>query len=130
MFRDMGDSEGAEMEEMLLAAERYLRERLAGGLTLGWLAEVDGCAVAGGVIDVLPWIPGYLDPTPRRAYVHNLYTEPSFRRRGIARMLMQTMVAWCREQGFRSVALHASDQGRALYEAMDFVGTNEMRLAL
>jgi len=39
-------------------------------------------------------------------------------------------VAWCGRNGFRSVALHASEDGRALYEELGFSGTNEMRLRL
>jgi GNAT superfamily N-acetyltransferase len=60
----------------------------------------------------------------------NMFTEPTFRRRGLARMLMQTMIAWCREQGYKTVALHASDEGRPLYESLGFQPTNEMRLHL
>ena len=60
----------------------------------------------------------------------NMYTEPEFRRRGLARMLMEKMIAWCREQGYNTVSLHASDKGRPLYEALGFRPTNELRLAL
>jgi hypothetical protein len=40
------------------------------------------------------------------------------------------MIAWCREQGYKTVALHASDEGRPLYESLGFQPTNEMRLHL
>ena len=39
-------------------------------------------------------------------------------------------VAWCREQGYKTVSLHASEDGRHLYEALGFKPTNEMRLGL
>jgi hypothetical protein len=48
----------------------------------------------------------------------------------LARLLMQTMIAWCREQGYKTVALHTSDEGRPLHESLGFVPTNEMRLLL
>jgi len=38
------------------------------------------------------------------------------------------MLEWCREAGYKNVSLHASDEGRPLYESMGFVPTNEMRL--
>jgi hypothetical protein len=41
---------------------------------------------------------------------------------------MVTILGWLREQGFRSVSLHASDDGRHLYEELGFKATNEMRL--
>jgi hypothetical protein len=37
-------------------------------------------------------------------------------------------VEWCRADGFHGVVLHASDEGRPLYESMGFQTTNEMRL--
>jgi GNAT superfamily N-acetyltransferase len=70
------------------------------------------------------------DPTGKRALVLNVYTEPEFRRQGIARRLMLAVIAWGRESGLRSLSLHASDFGRALYEELGFRQTNEMRLYL
>jgi hypothetical protein len=43
---------------------------------------------------------------------------------------MLLMIQWLKEQGFSSVVLHASDEGRPLYETLGFVPTNEMRLRL
>jgi len=48
----------------------------------------------------------------RRATILNVYTDPAYRRRGIARALMETMIDWCRSEGFAHVTLHASDDGR------------------
>jgi len=59
-----------------------------------------------------------------------MYTEPEYRRQGLARRLMEAMVAWCRAERMTSVYLHASDDGRALYESLGFTPTNEMRLVL
>jgi len=59
-----------------------------------------------------------------------MYTEPEHRRRGLARRLMEAMIGWCREEGYASLFLHASDEGRALYAALGFSPTNEMRRRL
>jgi len=58
----------------------------------------------------------------------NVFTEPEFRKRGIARQVMLAILAWVRQQGLRSVNLHASKEGRTLYEKLGFEATNEMRL--
>jgi GNAT superfamily N-acetyltransferase len=65
-----------------------------------------------------------------RGFVLNMYTEPAYRRRGLAKQVLESIIAWCREQGFKAVLLHASDAGRGLYEQMGFEPTNEMRLLL
>jgi len=71
-----------------------------------------------------------LEPALARATVLNVYTEPAFRNRGLARRLMHAVIDWCRAQGLASVQLHASDAGRPLYESLGFGATNEMRLSL
>ena len=44
-----------------------------------------------------------------------------------ARLIMETMHAWCREEGIGSVALNASQDGRPLYETMGYtVSPNPM----
>jgi GNAT superfamily N-acetyltransferase len=59
-----------------------------------------------------------------------MYVEKPYRRRGIARTLMEEMLGWCRREEFAYVGLHASDDGRPLYEKLGFRATNEMRLEL
>jgi hypothetical protein len=41
---------------------------------------------------------------------------------------MLTILDWIKKRGLRSVNLHASDEGRPLYEKLGFSATNEMRL--
>lgn len=60
----------------------------------------------------------------------NMYVEKSYRRRGIARALMEKMIDWCRSEGFTQVCLHASNEGRPLYETLGFKPTTELRLDL
>lgn len=79
---------------------------------------------------VTPWPAHAYDLECRRATILNVYTEPDYRRRGIARQIMETMIAWCRQQGFARVSLHASEHGRPLYESLGFEDSNEMRLNL
>ena len=131
MFRDMGRGTDAELDEMLIASETFLRAALPSGTYRGWLAETDeGQIVAGVGITILPWPGAPGDPAGRRGWIQNVYTEPEFRRRGLAKQLMVTVIEWCRVEGFRNVWLHASEYGRSLYESMDFQPTNEMRLKL
>ena len=42
----------------------------------------------------------------------NVYTEPEFRKRGIARQIMVTILDWLKSRGLRGVNLHASAEGR------------------
>ena len=79
---------------------------------------------------IVPWLSRPADPKPRRAWILNVYTEREYRRQGIARRVMETMIAWCRQAGFQSVSLHTSEDGRPLYESLGFKPTEEMKLVL
>lgn len=63
----------------------------------------------------------------RQGIVLNVYTEQSFRRRGLARRLILELLAWSRAQALDSLVLHAAPEARLLYESLGFVATNEMR---
>jgi GNAT superfamily N-acetyltransferase len=131
MFEEMGHRDEARLELMQQAAAQYLREALANGSYRAWLAETaDGRVVSGGGIAIVPW-PGSPDfPLTRRGWILGIYTEPEFRRAGHARRIMDTILEWCRGEEFVHVSLHASPDGRLLYEAMGFQPTNEMRIYL
>jgi GNAT superfamily N-acetyltransferase len=68
--------------------------------------------------------------TSRRGNILNVYTEAPHRRKGLARRLMKAVLDWCRFERVPVIILHASDEGRALYESLGFKPTNEMRIEL
>ena len=130
MYEAMGVGDRESRAEMAEASGSILPAAMADGSFRAWLAEIDGKVVAGGGVFVARWLSHPRDLLCRRATVLNVYTDPEYRRRGIARKVMETILVWCRSQGFADVFLHASHEGRPLYEAMGFQPGNEMRLRL
>ena len=63
-------------------------------------------------------------------YAHSVYTEVAYRRKGLARRILNAMIDDCRANEWPRISLHASELGRPLYESLGFVDTNEMRLML
>ncbi len=129
MFRDMGeldDEAAATLEAESLA---YFTELIPANKYFGWVVESFGAVVAGGGLIVRRLL-----PMPEslqggaEAYILNVYTEPAHRRQGLARELMKVMLEWCRDNNIARVTLHASHEGRELYEGLGFVASNEMRL--
>lgn len=129
MFRDMGIA-----EEVVTAASAparvWLACALADGRYLGVLAQKDGAVVGGVGVLWLDLPPNMHTTVSRRGYLLNMYVEPSHRRRGLARRLIEECLSVCRANGVDFVSLHASDAGRPLYEALGFTATNEMRISL
>jgi GNAT superfamily N-acetyltransferase len=104
------------------AFRAWLAQLMPSGAYRAWLVETGAGAVAAGAgITVVPWPPGPRDPGERLAFVYNVYTEPAHRRRGLGRLLMDAIHAWCRANGVRSVALNASRDGQRLYQALGYI---------
>ena len=132
MFRDMRVLDERDAEPLRVASLAYLRNALPNGAYRGWVAEHAGRVVAGGGLIPQPGVPRPENVHGgEEAYLLNVYTEPSHRRRGLARRLMDEMLAWCRERGVARVVLHASEDGVPLYRSLGFEPkTNEMGLVL
>jgi GNAT superfamily N-acetyltransferase len=130
MYEDMDYTDGAALSAMLSTSEPYLTAALANGSFRSWLALDGTRIVGGGAVLINAWPSHPYDLECRRATILNVYVYPDFRRKGVARRLMETMIDWCREEGFAAVYLHASKDGRLLYEGLGFEPTTEMRLKL
>ncbi|MFN7946895.1 MAG: GNAT family N-acetyltransferase [Blastocatellia bacterium] len=129
MFYDLGRVSDQEAAAIETETRRQMNELLESEEYLAWLAECDGKIVAGGGVMMRRLLPrpGAVQGA-EEAYILNVYTEPEYRRRGVARKLMETIIAWARERGCERVTLHPSEDGRALYESLGFDPTDEMRL--
>jgi len=130
MFREMGGEYLRQVDAFESASRCYFLAALQDGSYYGLLCELDDNIIAGGGVLIARWPGSPMNFDPRRAWILNLYVNPEHRRQGIARMLLQALLRWCRDNGFHSVALHASEYGRPLYEKLGFRMTNEMRLKL
>jgi ribosomal protein S18 acetylase RimI-like enzyme len=130
MYEDMDYTEPESLATMVATSEEYMAQALANRSFRAWFAVTGMRVAGGGAVVISPWPSHPYDLECRRATILNLYVYPECRRQGIARRLMQAMIDWCASQGFAAVSLHASPDGRHLYEALGFKPTNEMRLAL
>jgi GNAT superfamily N-acetyltransferase len=126
MFTEMGVPLDAPALDAVFRP--WLAEMMPKGVYRAWVVERDDAGVvSGGGITILHWPPGPRYLNDRLAFVYNVYTEPDHRHRGLARMVMDAIHAWCRADGIRSIALNASRFGQPLYEAMGYtVTTNPM----
>jgi GNAT superfamily N-acetyltransferase len=122
MFIELGQADPAKLDAMEAAFFPWAAERMGRGELLIWLAESDsGTSAASAGLLIRDWVPQPSDLSCRRAHVLNVYTAPVYRRRGLARRLMETLVAWSRENGINSVTLRPTDVGRDLYLSLGFV---------
>ncbi len=135
MFHDMGSVAESAVVPLRDASEPLLRDWLCAGDYAGWIAAPaaePSRIVAGAGVHLRPLLPRPDDDgerllSGREGIVLNVFVEPSHRRQGIARRLMEAILAWAPSAGIVRLVLHASKDGRPLYEAMGFAPTNELR---
>jgi GNAT superfamily N-acetyltransferase len=130
MYEEMHYTDPGALKTMCTLTGSYLQTAIPNGSFHAWLACHAERPVAGGAVVITPWPAHTYDLECRRATILNVYTDPDYRRQGIARLVMETMIRWCKEQGLVRVTLHASEAGRHLCESLGFEPNNEMRLNL
>jgi GNAT superfamily N-acetyltransferase len=112
------------------ALRTWLRTHLADGSFLAWIAEDAAAAVAASGLTVLDRPPYPGNVTGLDAYVTNMFTLPAYRRRGLARQLLEVLIAHARQGGVKRLFLEASREGQPLYEEFGFQLTRGMALTL
>ncbi|MFC2105191.1 GNAT family N-acetyltransferase [Candidatus Bipolaricaulota bacterium] len=121
MFRAMGFDDEAVLHRVGEACRDYFLRHLPTGAFRVWVAEHQGTPVAsiGLVLHSIPPSPKNL--VGKEAYLMNLVTLPVWRHRGIARALLIHVLGILREEDIPVVSLHATADGRQLYEDLGFV---------
>jgi GNAT superfamily N-acetyltransferase len=114
----------ARTEEEYRSLEENLRAYFTDGLRsaayVSWIA-VEGDQVIGTsglVFYAVP--PGLNNPSGKVAYIMNVYTEPSYRKRGICTELFHKTVEEARSLGYRKIELHATPKGMPIYKKQGF----------
>ena len=138
MFRDMGDVPPELFDEFRAKAKVAIEKMLARGEYVGWLASPDSAPdniIGGAGLQLQRALPrpftsadGTKVSDGRLGVIINVFTEPEWRRRGVAEKLLRRIIEWARAEHVDRIILHASDEGRSLYERLGFVVSNEMRL--
>ena len=139
MFSDMGVLPPHLYAGMIDASRRYFETAIPAGEYVGWVAVTADRpeeVIAGAGLQLRRALPGLrrgaggveLAVGPQ-GLVLNVFTERAWRRLGLAELLMNHVLDWARANGVSTLVLHASDDGRKLYERLGFVPTNEMRYA-
>ena len=116
-LRDEGATEDFDLVPNL---QDFYKRHLADGSFVSWLA-VDGDRVVGTSGMSFAEKPPYFGcPTGRIGLLSSMYTDPEYRRMGIARELLSRVIEEARTHGCGTVHVTASDMGVLLYTDFGF----------
>lgn len=118
-----------DMGEVERQSYLYYQKALSDGSHIAYLVfDESGCIGTGGV-SFFKVMPTYHNPSGKKAYIMNMYTNPKYRRKGIAYKTLDMLIKEIKSKGISSISLEATDMGRPLYEKYGFVKMNsEMEL--
>ena len=94
---------------------------MADGTFVSWLAVDNGEIIGTSGISFVEKPPYFGCPSGKITLLSSMYTNPKYRRQGIARELLSHVVKEAKEYGCGTVQITASDMGVLLYADFGFV---------
>lgn len=98
----------------------FLRRHAESGTSQSWLAMRNDIAVGVVTMLLLDLAPRPEDTSGLEGYLINMYVAPAHRRCGAGRGLLAALLQRAEELSLRRLLLHATDDGRRLYESVGF----------
>lgn len=114
--------EGAKEDfDLVPALKDYYKRHLKDGTFVSWLA-LDGDKIIGtSGMSFVEKPPYFGCPSGKLGLLSSMFTNPDYRRKGIAKELLHRVVEEARAYGCGAVQITASDMGVKLYTAYGFV---------
>ena len=113
--------EGATEDlDLVPALKDYYHRHLADGTFVSWLATEGEKIIGTSGMSFVEKPPYFSCPNGRIGLLSSMYTDPAYRRRGIAKELLRRVTDEARAFGCASVQITASDMGVLLYTAFGF----------
>ena len=120
-LREEGAKEAFDLRPNLMD---YYKRHMADGTFVSWLAvdsDADGKIIGTSGMSFVEKPPYFSCPSGRIGLLSSMFTDPNYRRHGIARELLGRVVADAKAYGCGCVQITASDMGVLLYTNFGFV---------
>jgi GNAT superfamily N-acetyltransferase len=109
----------------------YFRRAIPAGQFFAYVAVAQSQIIASSGLVYHDHPPSQFHPTGREGYIMNMYTQPAWRRRGIATKIIQLLIEHAAKNRCDRVSLHTHPQGQSIYAKAGFIPVEtEMRLNL
>jgi len=129
-FRTSRAPAAEDREAFLRRCAEWMRRELAAESWRAWVAVAEGRIVGHVWLGTIAKIPNPVVEQERHGYISNVYVTPAVRG-GVGTRLLQTALAWARENGVDRVILWPTARSTTLYARHGFArNLDVMELAL
>ncbi len=117
-LREEGATEDIDLKPTLYD---YYQRHLKDGTFVSWLALDNGKIIGTSGMSFVEKPPYFGCPSGRIGLLSSMFTNPAYRRKGIAKELLFRVIKEARDYGCGTVQITASDMGVLLYKDFGFV---------
>lgn len=130
-IRQLREEGATEDIDLVPALQDYYNRHMSDGTFVSWLA-MDGNRIVGtSGMSFVEKPPYFGCPSGKMGLLSSMFTDPEYRRKGIAKELLSRVVEEARAYGCGTIQITASDMGVLLYTDFGFVKNgNFMQLKL
>ena len=100
------------MSEVEKQSYIYYQKALCDGTHIAYLVFDESRCIGTGGVSFFQVMPTYHNPSGNKAYIMNMYTNPEYRRKGIAYQTLDMLVKDAKRKGISAISLEATDMGR------------------
>lgn len=116
-LREEGAKEDADLRPAL---RDYYMRHMKDGTFVSWIAEDEGKIIGTSGMSFVEKPPYFGCPSGKMGLLSSMFTNPAYRRKGIAKELLHRVVEEAKNYGCGTVQITASDMGVKLYTAYGF----------
>lgn len=113
-------SDDEDMSQLEKASYEYYKKALVTGEHIAYLVYDNRKFIGAGGVSFYQVMPTYHNPSGRKAYIMNMYTDAQYRRQGVAYKTLDLLVKEAKNQNILQISLEATEMGRLLYEKYGF----------
>lgn len=123
-IHQLREEDAKEDIDLKPALRDYYHRHMADGTFVSWIAVDNGKIIGTSGMSFVEKPPYFGCPSGKMGLLSSMFTNPDYRRMGIARELLHRVVEEARNYGCGTVQITASDMGVKLYTAYGFVHNN------
>ena len=116
-LREEGSKEDIDLEPAL---RDYYLHHLSDGTFVSWLALDNDRIIGTSGMSIVEKPPYFGCPSGKIGLLSSMFTDPSYRRKGIAKTLLSKVIDEAKSQGCGTVQITASNMGVLLYSDYGF----------